>query len=232
MVEDELKKSGLSRIYGWLRNRIGTGHLREWRNYLPAVSYLVFMFVSALYFRNLCIFLILGLCVHVARKTAKISENCHHNRIYCLFSYLYTMIPSFSMLYIVNLKNPTDLIVWLFLLLLTIRVSTNIFESIFEGEILSDKLHPSRTTMGFIGSLLVSMPIGLISSLFLKQKLIRFTLINMSMALLTHLQDVLGYRLGKYLESAERDPFIENYNGLSLVTSFLAFLILFKFIKA
>jgi hypothetical protein len=232
MVEDELKKGRLSGIYSWLRSKINVSRSREWKSYLPTAFCCGSMFISALYFSSLCVFLILVLCTHVARKMVNIIEGYQHKRVCILLSYAYAVVPSFSMLYLVSLKNSTDLIVWLFLLSLTIRVSTHIFESIFEGRILSQRLHSSRTTMGFLGSLLVSIPIGLVSSLFLRQRLIRFTLLNVFMALLIYVQDILDQWLeGQVGPVGKKDPLVKSYNGLALLTSFLAFLVLFRLIK-
>ncbi|MDR2777337.1 MAG: hypothetical protein LBB24_01030 [Rickettsiales bacterium] len=232
MVEDELKRNVLSRICGQLGGKISHSFRINWRRYFLATSYFALLFVSSLYFRGLYTILVLGLCVHAARRTAMATEGCDCGRVCTLLSYAYAIIPGFSMLHLLSLKNSADFIVWLSLLLVAIKTSIYIFESVFEGRILSEKLHPTKTSLGFLGSLLVSVPIGLVSSLFLKQRLIRFTAVNVFMAVLVHVQDIMGYGLGKYLDPGGEDLFIVNYTNLALLTSFLVFLIIFKLIGA
>ncbi|MDR3078466.1 MAG: phosphatidate cytidylyltransferase [Rickettsiales bacterium] len=233
MDEDKLKKSRLSSIYGQLRSKMATISLDRWRNQLPAILFFALLLLSALYQRVLSSLLIVWLCVYVTQRTVRSSgENRRQSKLYSILLYAYTVVPSFSMLHLVNLRSPADLVLWLFLLFLTIRIASQVFEGIFEGRILARNLHPTRTLMGFLGSLLVSIPVGLVSSLFLRQRLVRFTFLNLLMAALVYGGDILDHRLGKRLDPTQEDLFLRGYNNMALLASFLTFLTLFKLIEA
>ncbi|MDR1425988.1 MAG: phosphatidate cytidylyltransferase [Rickettsiales bacterium] len=230
MEKEKFKDSGSFSIWRRFWNEIITKFKASWRKYSLAVFYFATMFISSLHFKNLYTFLVLGLGVFVSRKIIETPEWQRGGKTRNILFYIYTVVPSFSMLYIPNLKNSADFILWISTLLLAVKTSTYIFESIFEGSILSGKLHPTKTTLGLLGSILVSVPTGLIASLFLRQKLIKFTLVNMLLALVIHIQDIIGYRLKDHLGQTKENLFMTGYNNLALLVSVLMFITLFKFI--
>lgn len=172
------------------------------------------LLISAIKYSSLFIFMIILMTVH----TARYKDNLFHINKYFdkLLMYLYIVLPNYSLIYIsTNIKNSDDIFLWIFFLILLTKISGYLFRNILAGKLLSEKLHKTKTFGEIIGSLGVAAVIGLISSLFLKQKIIKFLTINILIGIIVHIQDILYYNM------KEKNCFIECYNNIALVSIFL-----------
>ena len=88
----------------------------------------------------------------------------------------------------------------------------------------------------YTNAILVAIVIGIISSIFLKQKLITFIVINIILAGLIFAQDIFNEKINLYtnnkLESKQYlNTTIQIYNNFILIIPFVAFLMSINVIK-
>lgn len=172
------------------------------------------LLISAVKYSSLFIFMIILMTVHIARyKDSLFHVNKYFDK---LLTYLYIILPNYSLIYIsTNIKNYDDIFLWIFFLILLTKISGYFFRNILGGKLLLEKFHKIKTFGEIVGSLGVSIIIGLISSLFLKQKIIKFLIINILIDITVHIQDFLDCNM------KEKNCFIECYNNIALVSIFL-----------
>lgn len=182
------------------------------------------LLISALKNSSLFIFIIILMTVHIARyKDSLFNVNKYFDKV---LTYFYITLPNYSLIYIsTNIKNSDDIFLWIFFLILLTKISGYFFRNILAGKLLSEKFHKTKTFGEIIGSLGVSAVIGLISSLFLKQKIIKFLIINIIIGIIVHIQDILNYKM------KEKNCFIECYNNIALVSIFLWIYLVTNMIK-
>ncbi|MDR2777992.1 MAG: phosphatidate cytidylyltransferase [Rickettsiales bacterium] len=232
--------SGVARIatslVGGLKNKFDTRDPKNWYGRIFGTIYFTILFISCLNFKNLYLFLILGLCVHstgvlVLALEQKRESEFAKKIINPLLLQLYLALPCASLIYLSRMGKSNDIFLWLFLTVVSVKISVYLFENIYGGGILLKKLHPTKTILGLVGSVVIGILIGLVSSLFLKQKLIHFTAINLSLVLLIHLQDILNYRIKNYYLDQREDALISMYNNLVFVVPFVSSLIMLGAIR-
>ncbi len=189
-----------------------------------------FIFVFVLYFavffsKNLFIFLIINLVIILTKIIFKNNED------YKKLKYIYILVPSYSLIYIAIIEKSIDILLWLFLLIISIKISIFMFKNTFENIIFSEK----NVLINYIGSLPVGIFIGLISALLLKQKIIIFVVINIILTILINLQEKFSDKIKVYVDNIEENKYykylIYNYNNLIFTATFVAFLMLINFIK-
>jgi hypothetical protein len=209
---------------------------------LLTVLYFSAMLVSTMFSKNLYMLLVLWLCLTVTRRIFKVVPRSREQSLggeqqpsslgflESATAHLYVLLPCFSLVYMATLEKFSDFSLWLCLFLLSIKITIYLFENIFGDGVISLWLHPSKTIFGFLGSMMVSVLIGILSALFLGQRLLRFTFINVLMTLLIHLQDILEYKLKNYSIRNGKNLFSTIYNSLALPVSFFVVLKICGFI--
>lgn len=150
---------------------------------------LVLFFITDLFFRQLSIFGLLIIMFFVSKITIK---HKYSNAI----SLSYVVLPTFCHIYILNKNITFDFILWLYLLLFSVKITIYMFSNVFDDITNTTKY----SFFGLLGSLLVSLLIGIISSLFLKQNFIHFILLNILIALSVYLQDIFRNKLSSFIE--------------------------------
>jgi hypothetical protein len=114
-------------------------------------------------------------------------------------------------------------------LILFSKISIFLFKSIFDGIIFKENSR-SNELIGIIGSVLIGIFIGIISSMLLKQDFTAFMIINIIMVLIINIQEIINNKIQSLLQSNNIGNsyfkyFVSVYNDLLLTFSFLVVLI-------
>jgi CDP-diglyceride synthetase len=233
-------KDGMARITRKLEEglkcKFSAGSPGGWHSHVFCMLYFIFIFISYVYFKNIYLLLVLGLCIYNANvlipaKNYRENDGLGRKIVDLLLSYPYLVVPSSSLIYLARLEKSNDIFLWIFPAVISMKISEYLFENIYGGRVMLEKLHPRKTVLGFLGTLIVSVLIGLISSLFFKQKFSYFIAVNLTLALLIHLQDFLGYWIENCYLNQKKDLLVSGYNNIALVTSFVASMIALGAIK-
>ena len=154
---------------------------------------LVLFFMTDLFFRQLSIFGLLIIMFFVSKLTIK-------HKYSNIISLFYVVIPIFCHIYILNKNITFDFILWLYLLLFSVKITIYMFGNVFDDITNTTKY----SFFGLVGSLLVSLLIGIISSLFLKQNFIHFVLLNILIALSIYLQNIFKNKISDFIENNDK----------------------------
>lgn len=184
----------------------------------------------ATFYLSLCIsknlFLLLVINIVILLTSIILQKNENNIKITTI-KYLYLLIPTYSLIYISNIKVFLDIFLWLFLLIIFSKIANKIFNNTLENVILENSRF--NNFIGYLGSLLIGVLIGLISALLLKQKIIFFIIINILIVALMILQDKIFNKSDEYL-NFNNNKFLQfilyNYNNLSLTSSFIGILLI------
>ena len=125
----------------------------------------------------------------------------------------YLVIPTFCHIYVLYNINTSDFILWLFLLLFSVKITIYVFNNVFD-DVTNTKKY---ALFGLLGSILVAFMIGIISSLFLKQPFIKFIIFNILIAVLIHSSYFIKEKISGYFK--EENKYVENF--ISLHNNFL-----------
>jgi CDP-diglyceride synthetase len=221
---------------GFGGGKFGLDSQGSWRGRVFTTAYFIFALIACLHFKNIYLLFVMGICIHTANVLALALEHRQGDGfsgkiIRTLLSYPYLVGPGFSLIYIARLEKSNDIFLWIFLTIVSIKISIYLFENIYGGGLLLKKLHPTKTIMSFFGTLIVGIMIGLLASLFLRQRFGRFTMINLVIVLLIHLQDFLNYWLKSHYFDQREDLMVNGYNNLALVVSFVSAMIAIRAIR-
>lgn len=190
-------------------------------------SFLVFaaiLYFSLFISKNLFTFLVVNLLILLIKIVFKNEDS------YKKFKYLYVLIPSYSLIYLASTEKSLDIFLWLFLLIISVKISIFMFKNTLETVIFMGK----NILINYISSLPIGIFIGLISALILKQKVFVFVGINIILTVLINFQEKFSSKIEPYVNSIENKYYrylIYNYNNLIFTVAFVAFLILFNFIN-
>lgn len=154
---------------------------------------LALFFITDLFFRQLSIFGLLIIMFFISKLTIK-------HKYSNIISLFYVILPTFCHIYILNKNITFDFILWLYLLLFSVKITIYMFGNVFD-DITNTKKY---SLFGLFGSLLVSLLIGIISSLFLKQNFIHFILLNIIIALSIYLQSIFKNKISNFIESNDK----------------------------
>lgn len=154
---------------------------------------LVLFFITDLFFRQLSVFGLLIIMFFISKLTIK-------HKYSNIISLFYVILPTFCHIYILNKNITFDFILWLYLLLFSVKITIYMFGNVFD-DITNTKKY---SLFGLFGSLLVSLLIGIISSLFLKQNFIHFILLNIIIALSIYLQSIFKNKISNFIESNDK----------------------------
>lgn len=161
----------------------------------------LFLLIS-LFSRSLSVFLAVNTLFVLTSNLKNVDIEVKYKNI--LF-YLYTVFPAFSYIYILNTKKSDDIFLWLFLAVFFLKIVSNVYEDVLDG-IVNDE-HKGFTRIGVI---VMSVVIGIISSIFLKQKLILFIIVNVLLAVAVLIQKII------YEKIINGASYINNYNVIIL----------------
>lgn len=193
--------------------------------------FLVCLYILLYFSKNIFIFVILNITILLSNYFTRINKDLNKNIKILL--YLYIVLPSFSLIYIVNNKNILDFVLWLFLLIFFSKISIYSFQNTFENIIIEKNI--SNNLFGMSGSLLIGIFIGTISSLFLKQNILTFIVINIILVLLINAQDYIYNKLQSIFDVEKKEKYSDyllyNFNNFTLTTTFIFILLFTNIIK-
>ncbi|MDR1498998.1 MAG: hypothetical protein LBS34_01780 [Rickettsiales bacterium] len=208
--------------------------LWEDRNFVFLFVFFTFLYLSACFLSGVFIFIVLNIAMLLTLNFTEILNKNNISGKPKKILYLYVLVPCYSLIFIAGRKNSVDLLLWLFLLILFIKISIYLFQNILE-DIITTKKSVSNGIFGLVGSILVGTLIGMISSMFLKQNFLTFTAINIFLAILVNVQEILGDKIKLFLEEKTNDNYLKisvyNYNNLVLTVTFVAILIFVHIIR-
>lgn len=232
MVIEKLKDK-INNIYNFIKNKFKRIDFKSLdvlfckKNLLMFLIFLFFTFIS-IKFKNLSIFFILNIMLIFAYNIKDINVN-NYFKYKNIISYLYIVSPVFSYVYILNIKNNSDLFLWIFLSIFFLKTTYYLYKNNLDG-VLFDNSKPKNLIFAHINLILLSIFIGIISSILLKQKIILFIIINVILAIFVVIQDNVNTLINNYFENKintkkHLDIIIEFYNNFILIFPFVAFLI-------
>lgn len=177
---------------------------------------LTLFFLMDLFFKQASILCLLVVMFFIS----KINIKHKYSNIISLF---YTVIPTFCHVYILNKNVGFDFILWIYLLLFSVKITMYMFNNVFD-DITNTK---NYSLFGLVGSLLVSLLIGIVSSLFLKQKFFIFVSLNIFIALSIYLQSFFKNKLSDYIENDNKitSIFYDLHNNFIFIFLILTFYI-------
>ncbi len=223
-MEKEKLKDKLINSFKSIINQIKIGNIVD-KDIINFFIFSVIFYFAVFFSKNLFIFLIINLVILLTKIVFKNVEE------YKKLKYLYVLIPSYSLIYITIVEKSIDILLWLFLLIISVKISIFMFKNTLENVIFTGK----NVLINYIGSLPVGIFIGLISALLLKQKIILFVIINIILTILINLQEKLFDKIKIYIDNVEENKYnkylIYNYNNLIFTVTFVTFLMLINFIK-
>lgn len=223
-MEKEKLKDKLINSFKSIINQIKIGNIVD-KDIINFFIFSVIFYFAVFFSKNLFIFLIINLVILLTKIVFKNIEE------YKKLKYLYVLIPNYSLIYIAFVEKSIDILLWLFLLIISVKISIFMFKNTLENVIFTGK----NVLINYIGSLPVGIFIGLISALLLKQKIILFVIINIILTILINLQEKLFDKIKIYIDNVEENKYnkylIYNYNNLIFTVTFVTFLMLINFIK-
>lgn len=199
---------------------------------MRAVLPFIFAIIS-IYFKHLSIFVILNIIAFLAYNIKDININSYYKYANLLL-YLYIVFPTFSYIYLLN-NSKIGLLVWIFISILLLKITSYLYKNILD-DIIFNNSGSKKMLFTYTNAILVAIVIGIISSIFLKQKLITFIVINIILAGLIFAQDIFNEKINLYtnnkLESKQYlNTTIQIYNNFILIIPFVAFLMSINVIK-
>ncbi|MBO4956689.1 MAG: hypothetical protein J6C50_02540 [Rickettsiales bacterium] len=199
---------------------------------MRAVLPFIFAIIS-IYFKHLSIFVILNIIAFLAYNIKNININSYYKYANLLL-YLYIVVPTFSYIYLLN-NSKIGLLVWIFISILLLKITSYLYKNILD-DIIFNNSGSKKMLFTYTNAILVAIVIGIISSIFLKQKLITFIVINIILAGLIFAQDIFNEKINLYtnnkLESKQYlNTTIQIYNNFILIIPFVAFLMSINVIK-
>ena len=177
--------------------------------------FLIFIFLADMLIPQLSVAALLCLVFFLAKNVVS-------NKI--LVPLLYITVPVYAHIYFLDIMKSTDFILWFFLLLFSIKITIYVFNNIFD-DVTDTKKY---AFFGLLGSLLVAVLIGILSSLFLKQSFFKFIALNIAIALAVYFQYLLKDKFLQYFNTENISNLINLHNNF--VFTFLVLLLYFWFI--
>ena len=126
---------------------------------------------------------------------------------------IYILLPNLSFIYLRNLKNGFDIVLWLILIVCGTDVSAMFVGKIFQGPKLTS-ISPSKTWSGLFGGIITSMIIGLFTSFFFKSSFIFFIIFSGFMAVLEQASDILESKFKRIFEVKDSGDIIPGHGGI------------------
>lgn len=193
----------------------------------------IFFSLTSLCFKNISIFIVLNVILFLSynSKDLELDYNSkHHN----LLLYLYIVVPSFSYIYLIVNKYSNDLLLWIFLLILFLKITIHLYKSIFDEFNFADKSF-KKLLLTYIISVCVSIVIGIVSALLLKQKFLSFVLVNILLSNAVFFQEILNNKINSILETYNINNYVLSltkiYNNFILVIPMVVLLTKLNLIK-
>lgn len=219
----------MNRVYSGIK-KVVEGN----KNQVTSSLFFLLLLLGAFYCLNLFIFMVLFMTVRVAEygvTPEKIDESVYHR----FMVRIYAILPNFSLLYLAtSTERKIDLFTWLLLLFLSIKLVSYFFRDMFgDGPLpkFLQKFYGTKTAGELIGSFGAAVVIGLTASLFLKQKIAKFLVVNLTLWLLLQLQDRVNHWIGKMGLIQEENLFLKYYNQIAIPSIFLWLSFLFGLIS-
>ena len=179
---------------------------------------------------NLCI---LAVAILMAFEWILISQNEDVNNKWKFLGLGYIMLPCASLMYIKGVEGGADIILWLFLVVWGTDIAGMIGGKAFGGPKLAPVVSPKKTWSGLISGVVVSMFIGLLSSVIFKQSAIFFIALSGFLAFVEQMSDLLESKFKRHFgvkDSGNLIPghggIMDRVDGLTLTAPLVALLVL------
>lgn len=186
-------------------------------DYLLSILYFLILLISDLFSKNLFLLMVLIAMVHLSWSLNRII-NTEKNYTKIIIQ-LYLVFSGYSLIYIShNLINSKSIYLWILFLVSSIKISEYFLNKIFLGEH-SKKFYLIKFSIISI----VSIIVGIISSLFMKQKVIAFILVNFIIYILTYLNYI-------FPEKYQKNIFLKYYNTIAFPIIFIYISLILGFI--
>lgn len=189
-------------------------------NLLQIFVVLFFIFITVCC-KNLALFCVLNLLIIFSKNVESNSEFKYKN----VLLYCYILIPIFSYIYLLNINNARCVFLWCFTSVLILKITNLLYKNNLDNIILNQEKKP---IFSYINLLLVAVVIGIVFSIFLKQNLFIFVLINVLFAGIIVLQEYINSKIKIYINNGAKkytDVLLQIYSNLVLIVPFVALLI-------
>lgn len=188
-------------------------------NLLQILIALLFVFIT-ICCKNLALFCVLNLLIIFSKNIEFNSEFKYKN----ILLHCYLLIPIFSYIYLLNINNTCCIFLWCFISILILKLTKLLYKNNLDNIILDQEKKP---IFSYINLLLVAVVIGIVFSIFLKQNLFIFVLINILFAGIMILQEYINSKVKIYTNSDKKyiNILLQIYNNLILIIPFVALLI-------
>ena len=185
-------------------------------NLLQILMVLFFVFVT-ICCKNLALFSVLNLLIIFSKNIEFVGEFKYKN----ILSHCYILIPIFSYIYLLNINNTCSIFLWCFISILTLKITNLLYKNNLDDIILEQNKKP---IFAYVNLLLVAVVIGIVFSIFLKQNLFIFVLVNILFAGIMILQEYINSRIKIYTNNNKKyiNILLQIYNNLILIMPFVA----------
>lgn len=170
--------------------------------------YFLFLLISNIFSKNLFLFIVFITIIHVSWLIYEINVN--ENKYVKIISQLYLVFSGYSLVYIpTNFNNSGSIYLWISFLIFSIKISEYFLDGIFLDD--NDK---KFNLIKFSILSIVTIIVGIITSLFMKQRVIMFILVNLFIYVLIKINSL-------FPERYQENVFLKYYNLVAFPVMFV-----------
>jgi phosphatidate cytidylyltransferase len=199
---------------------------------------------STSFFFSICIVAVAIIMAYewiILTNREKVEENNFSDGKWKILGLFYILIPLSSLIYIQNLQTEasssfgSDIVLWLFLIIWATDIGGLIVGKSVGGIKLAPKISPKKTCSGLIGGVLLSMFVGLLSSVMFKGSTTFFILFSGILAVFEQISDLIESKVKRIFgvkDSGNLIPghggILDRIDGLTLTAPILALVVIFS----
>lgn len=196
---------------------------KKFFNFMP--EYLRTRFLSAIVLIPLAIliiyssgvifsFIIIIVSVLMAFEWITIVKTEEESNMWRILGLIYILIPTSSLIYIKSVKNGSDIILWLFLIVWATDIGALLAGKTFGGPKLAPVTSPNKTWSGLGGGVLASMFVGLVTSVIFKESALFFIFLSGVLAVIEQISDLLESKFKRTFGVKDSGNIIPGHGGI------------------